>query len=80
MRVRVQMWGNSLALRIPKPFADHMGIAADAELELTLARGRLVLAPITPTAYRLDDLLSGVDAKNIHRETDFGDPVGREMW
>jgi antitoxin MazE len=74
------MWGNSLALRIPKPFADQVGIAADAELELTLSRGRLVLAPITPATYRLDELLAGVDAKNLHTEEDFGGPAGREVW
>jgi antitoxin component of MazEF toxin-antitoxin module len=27
MRSKIQQWGNSLAVRIPKPFADEIGLA-----------------------------------------------------
>ena len=34
MKTRVQKWGNSLALRIPKSFAAEAGLHADAGLHL----------------------------------------------
>ncbi len=36
MRTRVQKWGNSLALRIPKTFASEEGLADDTLVEVTL--------------------------------------------
>jgi antitoxin MazE len=43
MKTRVQKWGNSLALRIPKAFATEAGFRADAPVELSLVEGALVV-------------------------------------
>src|SRR4030067_1289 len=43
MKARVQKWGNSLAVRIPKPFADEMGIGDNAPVEMSLEEGALVI-------------------------------------
>ena len=40
MKTRVQKWGNSLALRIPKSFAVEAGLRANAAVELSLVEGR----------------------------------------
>ncbi len=48
MKTRIQKWGNSLALRIPKSFAEEAGLREDAAVELSLAEGRLVVQPIIP--------------------------------
>ena len=41
MEARVQKWGNSLALRIPKPFATEAGIEEDSSVRIELVEGRL---------------------------------------
>jgi virulence-associated protein VagC len=48
MRARVQRWGNSLALRIPKAFATETGLESGSEVELTLDDGRLIVTPLAP--------------------------------
>jgi len=78
VRVRVQKWGNSLAIRIPKPFAAEAGVSQGADVELAVSRGRLVVAPLARARYRLDELLAAVTAANRHSESDFGGPAGRE--
>src|SRR3990172_6513197 len=80
MRVRVQKWGNSLAIRIPKPFAAEAGVSQGGEVELAVSRGRLVVAPLVAPRYRLRELLAAVPASNRHGESDFGGRVGREIW
>lgn len=80
MRVRVQKWGNSLAIRIPKPFAAEAGVSQGGEVELAVSRGRLVVAPIVAPRYRLRELLAAVTASNRYGESDFGGRVGREIW
>jgi antitoxin MazE len=80
MRLRVQKWGNSLALRIPKPFADEARVRQGSMVDLSLARGRLVAVLVTREEWTLERLLAGVTRKNLHGEADFGPPVGREVW
>lgn len=79
MRAVIRRWGNSLALRIPKAFADELGIEDGGEVELAIEEGRLSVAPAGP-ALRLEDLLARVTARNRHGEADLGPPTGREAW
>lgn len=78
MRAKVQKWGNSLAVRIPKPVAQEVGMVADLDVEMSVKGGTLVLAP-TRHHYTLEELVKGITAKNRHDEIDFGPPVGREI-
>lgn len=80
MRVRVQKWGNSLALRIPSSFAAETGLQTGSEVDFTVEGGRLVIAPVAAPKYRLNDLLAGMTPENIHGEIDTGPAVGAEAW
>jgi antitoxin MazE len=80
MKTRVQKWGNSLALRIPKSFAVETGLCADAAVELSLVNGALVVRPITPQPVTLEELLRGITDENLHGEWDTGPAVGKEVW
>jgi antitoxin MazE len=80
MRTRVQKWGNSLALRIPKSFALEVGLRANAAVELSLVEGALVVQPVTPQRLTLDELLRGVTDDNKPGEWDTGPAVGKEVW
>lgn len=80
MLTKVQKWGNSIALRIPKAFAEEMQIVPEATVELTMEDGKLVIAPVAGTAYQLEHLLDQITADNLHEELDWGAPVGQETW
>lgn len=79
MRVAVRKWGNSLALRIPKAFADGARIESGSEVELSLEEGRLVVTPLSP-AETLASLLAQVTDDNRHAEVVTGPAVGEEVW
>lgn len=78
MKVQVQKWGNSLALRIPKSFAVETSIENGSTVEVTLEKGAIVMKPAREDI-NLEDLLSGITSENIHAETDFGEPEGKEL-
>ena len=80
MIVRVQKWGNSLALRIPIAFARETGIDSGAEVDLTLEDGRLVITPPPNPPHSLEELLAGVTEDNVHAEVDTGGVRGGEAW
>ena len=80
MTTSVQKWGNSLAVRIPKGVADEIGLAEDTPVELSIAGGVITITPRTVTIPTLDELLDGITPENLHPETDWGPPVGEEIW
>src|SRR5712691_1832865 len=80
MRVQVQKWGNSLALRIPKPFAEEAAMREGSVVNLAVARGRLVATPVTRNVITLRQLLRRVTRDNVHGEIDSGGRRGREAW
>jgi antitoxin MazE len=80
MKTRVQRWGNSLAVRIPKSFAEEVGLEDDSPVNLRLSQGKLILEPSSPPAPSLDELLRKVRKSNLHSEVDTGPAQGREAW
>jgi antitoxin MazE len=80
MRVQVRKWGNSLALRIPKPFADEAEVRDGTVVDLSLAEGKLVAVRVGAGKFTLKQLLRNVTKDNVHRELSFGDTAGREAW
>jgi len=67
LRSRVKMWGNSLALRIPKQFRVAMGIEDDAAVELILRGPELAILPMETSQEDLEDLLMEVTDQNVHQ-------------
>jgi antitoxin MazE len=80
MQASVQRWGKSLVLRIPKTFAAELGLESDAQAEITLLEGKLIVAPTQAPEYDLEELLAGVTDENIHAEINSGPPIGKEIW
>lgn len=79
MQTKVQKWGNSLALRIPKLFALNIDIKQNEFVDLSIGDGKLIITPITEKEYSLKELLAGVSEDNLHEEFDTGIPVGKEL-
>lgn len=77
---RIQKWGNSLALRIPKSLALEARLQENAAIELSLVDGKLVIEPAAPPPPTLEDLLRGVTKENLHAAWETGPAVGRELW
>ena len=80
MKTKVQMWGNSLALRIPKSFASETHLEPDTLVDLSLVNGNLVISLVRSAAAQLEQLLAGVTEDNLHQEWQTGAVVGREVW
>jgi antitoxin MazE len=80
MKSEVQKWGNSLAVRIPKAFAQETQLSQGSAIEVSVSGGNLIIAPLRPTRYRLAKLLQGVTPRNLHAEQWSDAPQGHEVW
>lgn len=79
MRTRVQKWGNSLGLRIPKPFAEETRLEENGEVEISVKGGKLIVEAVGPS-FTLKSLLEKVTPENVHGEAGIGKRVGKEIW
>ena len=79
MLTKIQKWGNSLAIRIPRRFAEELMAQQGSEVDLSLDGDRLVIKPRRQEP-SLSALLAQVTDENIHAEVATGEPTGREVW
>jgi antitoxin MazE len=80
MITKIQKWGNSLGLRIPKSLAEGVHVREGTTVYLALDKGRLIIKPTGEKVFKLDDLLANVTKENAHDEITTGGPVGKEAW
>lgn len=78
MRSKVQKWGHSLALRIPRPFALEIHLEENSDVNVSVLDGRIIVEPLK-IEYSLDALVENITKKNVHNEVDFGAPQGKEI-
>lgn len=80
MTLTIRKWGNSLAVRIPSPYADELHWNENTEIESSVSDGKLILEAVRERVYQLDDLLAGISNDNRHPETNTGPSIGGESW
>ena len=78
MVAKIQKWGNSLAVRIPRSYARDARLISGSAVDISVRDGKIVVAPARRRRFRLDALLKAVTKSNRHREIDSGRRMGRE--
>ena len=79
MQTKIQRWGNSLGVRIPRSFAAEARVEAGSSVDISVEEGSLLIRPLR-RRYSLRDLLKKITSRNLHGEVGTGAPVGREAW
>ena len=79
MITKVQKWGNSLALRIPKTFTNETHLNEGSEVDISV-NGNKIIINVLKNRYNLEDLLSNINVYNIHNEISTSTPLGNEIW
>ncbi|MGN6187040.1 MAG: AbrB/MazE/SpoVT family DNA-binding domain-containing protein [Thermoanaerobaculia bacterium] len=79
MKTTIQKWGNSLAVRIPRPFAEEIRLEENTTVDLTVRGGKLVIVPAEPEL-TLDSLVKQITDEKRHSEVGTGTRVGSEVW
>jgi antitoxin MazE len=79
MRAKAQMWGNSLAVRIPKAIADEAGIREREEIEMEI-KNKIISIRRSQKELSLSQLVKAIKPENMHGEIDFGTRQGNEAW
>ena len=65
MTIKVQKWGNSLGVRIPRKIANSLHLVSGTEVEVTVKENTIV---IKNNYSELDRLVQNINQANIHKE------------
>lgn len=81
MTTQVRKWGNSLAIRIARDVADDFELEEGSFVEIVSAPSKIIVRPTHGARkYTLDSLVRDIRKENLHKETDWGKPNGKEIW
>ena len=83
MQATIQKWGNSNAIRLPKPLLDDYELEESDKVELKLiSEGILITKSVRKPRAKvsLEERFKDYTGEYLPEEYDWGKPVGREVW
>ena len=78
METMVKKWGNSLGIRIPNQIARELSLKDGSFVTINDRGKEIVIKPVHKS--NLSEMLSQINADNIHEEIKTTGPVGKEIW
>jgi len=79
MKSQLVKWGNSHAVRIPKKVLEQAKLRTGEVVEITCKGGNIAIKKAQPKI-TLEKLVANITSGNLHKEQDWGKPVGNELW
>jgi len=82
MVTKIQKWGNSQGLRLAKQVLEDAHISVGDDVDVKARDGLIVVAPARRVRGKqsLKELVSRLPENYNAEETDWGEPVGKEVW
>jgi antitoxin MazE len=76
MTTKIQKWGNSLGIRLPKAIIEDTPFCLGTEVIINKKGSEIILKPVKHT---LEEIMKTIDPRKIHRLVDWGPDVGNEI-
>lgn len=82
MLAKIQKWGNSQGIRIPKQLLALASLKEGDEVELIAEYDKIIIrrARSVEKKYTLQELFADYQAEEHPGEVDWGPPAGKEEW
>ena len=81
MQAKIQKWGNSQGIRIPKAFLEVMGMMENDIVELSRVEDNIVITKVKKEKnLTLEDIFRDYDGEYVAEEFNWGSLVGKEVW
>lgn len=79
MKTKIQKWGNSLGVRLPKSITEQKALRAGLGVSIVIKDNQIVIEP-REEELSLESMLATVSTDNLHEETDWSPAQGNEVW
>ena len=81
MTARIQKWGNSQGLRLPKHLLEAIDLATGDDVELIAENNQIIIKPVSniKNHFNIADLVADIPL-NYHAKEEIPSQVGKEEW
>jgi antitoxin MazE len=81
MTTKIKMWGNSLAVRIPKDVSIQLDLKEGTDVKVEIKNNRIAIQPIRKKRPTLKELVDSITPENRHSLLlDDDTRKGAEVW
>lgn len=82
MQTKIQKWGNSQGLRIPKVILEEIQSSIGDKVEIYSQEGKIIIEPVKQIRGKisLKSLINKIPKNYKAQEVDWGKPLGKEEW
>jgi len=83
MTTTIQKWGNSQAVRLPKPILESLFLRENDQVEIIAENDSIVIKKTTRkrrASKSLEERFANSNVDHTFSEYDWGEPVGKEVW
>lgn len=80
METRLQKWGNSEGIRIPKSILKSLGIKANDIVNIAQEEDRIVITIPKVQKISLRERFVNYHGDNLAKDFEWDESVGREIW
>lgn len=80
MEARVQKWGNSDGIRIPKVILKALNLKTNDKVELIQEDDKIIISKSKNNKISLEERFKEYKGKNLTKEFNWDNNKGREIW
>jgi antitoxin MazE len=80
MLAKVQRWGNTQGVRLPKHVLESADISVGDVIEVIPLEGQIFIKKLSTRKFDLREMVSRMPHRHMVHEEGFGGPVGKEEW
>ena len=83
MTTTIQKWGNSQAVRLPKPILESLLLKENDPVEIIAERDSIIIRKAVRKRRAnksLEERFTNYNGKHAFSEHDWGEPIGKEVW
>lgn len=80
MESKIQKWGNSNGVRIPKIYLEALNLKADDLVDIQKVDNKIIITKSKRKKISLKERIDKYDGPNLCEEFVWDEKVGREIW
>lgn len=80
MEARLQRWGNSDGIRIPKSLLKALNLKTNDIVDLIQEDNKIIISKSNKKKVSLKTLIKNYEGPNLAKDYDWDDKVGKEIW
>ena len=77
---KVQKWGNSQGIRLPKNVLESAHLAIGDCVAVESHEGKIVITKVSKSKFNLAEMVAQMPRTYKVHEESFGEPMGKEAW